>query len=83
MSEEPDPVQPPAVEAPSSDESRHVKVRDKWDKIQIIMQPLGGLFTGLAIALLGFKSSEYLNRRQSIETNTRLYSELMSKREDC
>jgi hypothetical protein len=40
------------------------------------------LFTGLAIALLGFKSSEFLNRRQAIETNTRLYSELMSKREE-
>src|SRR5213076_1534305 len=26
--------------------------------------------------------SEFLNRRQAIETNTRLYSELMSKREE-
>jgi hypothetical protein len=57
-------------------------VRDNWDKIGILVQPLGGLFTALAIALLGFRSSEFLNRRQAIETNTRLYSELMSKREE-
>jgi hypothetical protein len=47
-----------------------------------MLQPLGGLFTAVAIALLGIKSSEFLNRRQAIESNTRLYSELMSKREE-
>jgi hypothetical protein len=56
--------------------------RDFWDKLHILVQPLGGLFTAFAIAILGFKSSEFLNRRQAIETNTRLYSELMSKREE-
>ena len=56
--------------------------RDRWDKLQILVQPLGGLFTALAIAMLGFKSSEFLNRRQAVETNARLYSELMSKREE-
>jgi len=56
--------------------------RDFWDKLQIMVQPLGGLFTALAIAILGFKSSEFLNRQQAIESNTRLYSELMSKREE-
>ncbi len=56
--------------------------RDFWDKLHVVVQPLGGLFTALAIAILGFKSSEFLNRRQSIETNARLYSELMSKREE-
>ena len=56
--------------------------RDGWDKLAILLQPLGGLFTATALALLGFKSSEFLNCRQAIETNTRLYSELMSKREE-
>jgi hypothetical protein len=83
VSEDTLPDPPARVELPAEESPRPVKhVRDKWDKIQIIMQPLGGLFTGLAIAILGFKSSEYLNRRQAIETNTRLYSELMSKREE-
>jgi hypothetical protein len=74
---------PAAVDLPSgAPPSPAPRRRDVWDKVAIILQPLGGLFTGLAIALLGFKSSEFLNRRQAIETNTRLYSELMSKREE-
>jgi len=56
--------------------------RDFWDKLQIVLQPVGGLFTALAIALLGFMSSEYLERRQAADTNARLYSELMSRREE-
>jgi hypothetical protein len=48
--------------------------RDAWDKLQIIL--------ALAIALFGYLSSDFLNRRQAIETNTRLYSELMSRREE-
>jgi hypothetical protein len=74
---------PLQVELPTDEAPRKVRrVRDSWDKVQILVQPLGGLFTAFAIALLGFKSSEFLNRRQAIETNTRLYSELMSKREE-
>jgi hypothetical protein len=56
--------------------------RDAWDKLAIILQPLGGLLTAMAIALLGYMSSNFLNQRSAIETNTRLYSELMSKREE-
>ena len=56
--------------------------RDFWDKLQILVQPMGGLFTALAIGVLGFKSSEFLDRRQAAETNARLYSELMSRREE-
>ena len=81
---EPEAPDPPApIEVPSGETVRPARpVRDIWDKVAIIVQPLGGLFTALAIAMLGFKSSEFLNRRQAIETNTRLYSELMSKREE-
>jgi len=70
------------VEPPGEPPGPVRPVRDRWDKIQILVQPLGGLFTALAIGILGFRSSEFLNRRQAIETNTRLYSELMSKREE-
>ncbi len=59
-----------------------IKKRDGWDKLGILMQPLGGLLTALAIAALGFMSSSALNRRQAIDTNTRLYTELMSRREE-
>ena len=56
--------------------------RDHWDKLQIILQPVGGLLTAAAIALFGFVTSNKLDQRQAIENNTRLYSELMSKREE-
>jgi hypothetical protein len=59
-----------------------VKKRDQWDKIDILMRPMGGLLTAAAIALIGFVTSSALNQRQTIDTNTRLYTELMSRRED-
>jgi len=59
-----------------------VKKRDAWDKVQILLHPVGGLLTAAAIALLGFITSSALNKRQTVETNTRLYTELMSRREE-
>ena len=67
--------------------------RDRWDKAQIILQPVGGLLTALAVAILGFWTSSYLRERegrdtelrermQQNDTNARLYSELISKREE-
>jgi len=59
-----------------------VKKRDAWDKIDILLRPMGGLLTAAAIGLLGFITSSALNKRQAIDTNTRLYTELMSRREE-
>lgn len=67
--------------------------RDQWDKAAIVLQPLGGLLTAIAVAVLGFWTSNYLRARegreaalrermQTSETNARLYSELTSKREE-
>src|SRR5262245_36120312 len=67
--------------------------RDFWDKVSIVLQPVGGLLTALAVAILGFWTSSYLRdrearesalreRMQTSETNARLYSELTSKREE-
>jgi hypothetical protein len=56
--------------------------KDRWDKLAIFLQPLGGLLTAAAIATFGFVTSNKLDERQAIETNTRLYSELMSRREE-
>jgi hypothetical protein len=58
------------------------KVKDHWDKLAIILAPVGGLFTAIAIALFGFITSSKQDQRQQLETNTRLYSELMSRREE-
>jgi hypothetical protein len=59
-----------------------VRKRDTWDKIDILLRPMGGLLTAGAITLLGFITSSALSQRQAIDTNTRLYTELMSRREE-
>jgi len=57
--------------------------RDGWDKAAIILQPVGGLLAALAVAALGFFGSQFLERREASETRVRVYSELMSKREEA
>jgi len=57
--------------------------KDFWDKVAVTLQPLGGLLTALAVAIVGVKGSQVLDRRQAADTNARLYSELMSRREEA
>ena len=57
--------------------------KDFWDKMSVVLQPLGGLLTAGAVALVGIVGSQVLERRQSADTNARLYSELMSRREEA
>jgi hypothetical protein len=57
--------------------------RDAWDKIVIILQPLGGLLTALTIALVSYFGSNYLNNKQNNDARIRLYTELMSGREQA
>jgi len=70
------------------------KEKGRWDKVAIILQPVGGLLTALAVGALGFFGSNFLAERQAMETESRermqatearvrLYSELMSKREEA
>lgn len=59
------------------------KVKDKWDKLEILLHPIGGFFTGLAIAAVGYFGSAALEDRQTNEINMRLYSELMNQREQA
>jgi len=56
--------------------------KDFWDKLQIVLSPLGGLLTALAVASLGLIGSRALDRQQSSEAKLRLYSELMTRREE-
>ncbi len=56
--------------------------KDKWDKIDIILKPVGGLFAAIAVGGLGFFGSKFLEEKQATETRVRLYTELMSKREE-
>src|SRR5262247_187842 len=57
--------------------------KDTWDKVGVFFHPLGGLLTALSVAYVGMKGSAVLERRQSLDTNARLYSELMSRREEA
>jgi hypothetical protein len=57
------------------------KKRDLWDKIKIVMHPIGGLITALTIALVSYYGSDYLNNKQNNDSKIRLYTELMSSRE--
>jgi hypothetical protein len=59
------------------------KRKDFWDKVGVILHPMGGLLTALAVTFVGVRGSQVLDRRQSVDTNARLYSELMSRREEA
>jgi hypothetical protein len=56
--------------------------KDGWDKLAIVLAPLGGLLTAVAVASLGIFGSRALEQQQSSEAKLRLYSELMSRREE-
>jgi hypothetical protein len=56
--------------------------KDGWEKAKVILEPVGGLLTALAVAGLGYYGSRVLESRQALDSNSRLYSELMSKREE-
>jgi hypothetical protein len=56
--------------------------KDAWDKVQIVLAPVGGLLTAIAVASLGIFGSRALEQQQSNEAKLRLYSELMSRREE-
>ncbi len=54
-----------------------------WEKAEILLKPVGGLLAALTVTIIGFLSSNYLGDRQNIETRLRLYTELISKREEA
>ena len=56
---------------------------DAWGRIDIILKPLGGILTALAVGLVGYYGSQALNRSQALDTDVRLYAQLMSQREDA
>jgi hypothetical protein len=64
-----------------TDETKPRK-KDKWEIAQVILEPVGGLLTALAVAGLGFFGSRVIEKQQQFDSNFRLYSELMSKREE-
>ena len=56
--------------------------KDRWDKAKIILEATGGLLTAVAIVFIGYFTNDHLNRLQESAARERLYSELMSRREE-
>src|SRR5215204_6902046 len=80
MSPTPDPspahgAKPPQVPPPP------VPPKNIWDKIDIILKPVGGLLTALAVAGVGYFTGDLLRSQQKSETDARVYAQLMSGRE--
>jgi hypothetical protein len=59
------------------------KEKDFWDKVDIVLRPINGLLTALAVALLGYYTTSILRQSEVRETNQRVYTELMSSREQA
>jgi len=59
------------------------KEKDFWDKVDIVLRPINGLLTALAVALLGYYTTSILRQSEVRETNQRVYTELMSGREQA
>jgi len=68
--------------------------RDAWERVSMLLSAGGGLLTAVTVALIGLIGSNYLKERESAdtasrermeanETNVRIYTELMSKREEA
>ncbi len=57
--------------------------RDIWEKVGLILHSSGGLLTAVTVALIGLIGSNYLKQREISDANTRVYIELMSKREEA
>lgn len=55
--------------------------KDRWEKLEILLKPVGALcLTGIT-AYVGFRTSEYLEQQQRTSAQVQLYAQLMSSRE--
>ena len=58
------------------------RIRDNWDKADVILRFIGAVGTAVVLALIGLFGSHFLARQQEQQNDLRLYTELMSKREE-
>lgn len=65
-----------------TERTESLKVRDNWDKADILLRFIGAVGTAVVLACIGLFGSHFLARRQEAENDLRLYTELMSKREE-
>ncbi len=58
------------------------KVWNKWERLDLLVKALSGILLPLAIASIGYFGHKFLQSRQSNEAKLRLYTELISQREE-
>ena len=59
------------------------EVKSAWEKRAVIMRAVGTLLIPLVVAGVGFYATSALEERQNVETNIRLYAQLMGAREQA
>jgi hypothetical protein len=69
------------IEAPEKKQAK--KEKDYWDKVDVVLRPLNGLLTALAVALLGYYTSNIVRQQETRDSNERIYTQLMSSREQA
>ena len=63
--------------------SAEIKGKDYWDKVDIVLRPLNGLLTAVAVGLLGYFTSTIVRQQETRDSNERVYTQLMSSREQA
>jgi hypothetical protein len=60
-----------------------IERRRLWRRTENTLKALGGVITAAAVALVGIIGAHFYDRQQARETSTRLFADLMSKREEA
>jgi len=55
--------------------------KDSWDKFSIIGKTIGGIVTAVIVVTFGFFTNNYLHKKQKIDSNLQLYTQLLSNKE--
>jgi hypothetical protein len=55
--------------------------KDGWDKLDILLRPMGAAAAMLIVAIIANAGSDVLNKRQIEESNQRLFTQLLTSRE--
>lgn len=69
--------------APATPSTPEKTKKDLWDKIDILSKPIFASLTAGVIALLGYYGQSTLTAISAQEQNARLYTELLSRREEA
>src|SRR4051812_43115522 len=67
----------------AADKEGKGKAKDYWDKVDIVLRPLNGLLTAVAVGLLGYYTSSIVRQQETRDSNERVYTQLMSSREQA